>query len=790
MVRRPLCLAALVYLFSVLLLLHFCPASGEDLSEWDHHTVCIEGIAADKEYKTSEDGSVQLVVTLESAVLSPAEASDAVSGDEDLQPATGGTEGRSAAEEKGQRLRHRILCRTGDGSPEDAEAADERIRIGDAVHGEGVLRTFRRASNSGEFDANLYYRTLGYSGQLTQAVLENRSGAQTSGGNVCRKMHWEIGERLHRIRRKLCGVLDRCLSVEDAGVMKAMLLGEKGSLDPEIKSLYQSNGIVHILAISGLHISLLGMGLYRILRRLAVYLPVRAGEVLSAGIAMLAMLLYGRMTGMGASSCRAIVMFCLRLLARLLHRTYDLLTALSVAGLLLAAQQPLYLRHSGFLFSFTAVLGIGLLMPAFSSKWMKAMAVHLAVLPVYLTFYCRFPIYSVVLNLIVIPLAGTAMAGGLLTVLAGSIWTPIGMAAGRIPAGILGLYTLLCRLCAALPLHQVNLGAPRPGQIVLYGILLALLAGSRDWLPFLAAEARLRIAEERKERYAEGVRILLAAAAVVILCVRGSGGLALHVIDVGQGDGLLLQAEGENVLVDAGSTDRTKVGRYQVIPLLQYYGVREVTCIVTHEDEDHISGVRELLSEPGTGIRIKALYLPSVREEEKTESYLALTELAAQGGVPVIELSEGMLLQKEELRLLCLHPEKESRYGEANERSVVLHLTYGAFTCLLNGDLEGEGEKRLLEYAGGEGMPLTLLHVAHHGSNGATSTEFLEHFRPLYAYVSCGEGNRYGHPGREAMERLRVAGVQEIYDTRETGEITFRARKGGRRLTVRTFRSR
>lgn len=561
MVRRPLCLAALVYLFSVLLLLHFCPSSEEDLSEWDHQTVCIEGIAADKEYKTLEDGSVQLLVTLESAVLSAAEASDEVCRDEELQPETGGAEERSAAQEKGQHLRHRILCRMGDGSPDDAEAADERIRIGDAVHAEGVLRIFRRASNSGEFDAELYYRTLGFSGQLTQAVLENRSGAQTSGGNVCRKMHWYMGERLHRIRRKLCGVLDRCLPAEDAGVMKAMLLGEKGSLDPEIKSLYQSNGIVHILAISGLHISLLGMGLYRLLRRLTVYLPLRAGNVLSAGTAMLAMLLYGRMTGMGASSCRAIVMFCLRLLARLLHRTYDLLTALSVAGVLLTMQQPLYLRHSGFLFSFSAVLGIGLLMPAFSSGWMKAMAVNLAVLPVYLMFYYRFPIYSVVLNLIVIPLAGTAMAGGLLTVLAGSVWTPIGMATGRIPAGILGLYTLLCRLCASLPQQQVNLGTPRPGQIVLYVILMALLAGSRDWLPFLAAKAKLRIAEERKERYAEGVRILLAAAAVVILCLRFSGGLALHVIDVGQGDGLLLQAEGENVLVDAGArTGRRSAG--------------------------------------------------------------------------------------------------------------------------------------------------------------------------------------------------------------------------------------
>ncbi len=804
-----MCLAALVYLLSVGILLHLCPAAEEDLSEWDRCRVSIEGIAAEKEYKTSEDGSVHLLVTLESAVLltedaAVSESAGGISGNGSLQgeESAGGISGNGSlqgeefagAEEtaaprmEGTQLQHRILCRTGDGSPEDAAETDERIRIGDAVHAEGVFRTFRKASNSGEFDAALYYRTLGYGGQLNGATLDGGSEAQVCKETAYRRMYRALGETLHRVRRRLCGVLDRCLSPEDAGVMKAMLLGEKGSLDPDIKSLYQDNGIIHILAISGLHISLLGMGLYRILRKVTAPLPVRVGNVLAAGTAAAAMLLYGRMTGMGASSCRAIVMFSLRLLAHLLHRTYDLLTALAVAGVLLIMQQPLYLRHSGFLFSFSAVLGIGLLMPAFSSKWMKAMAVNLATLPIYLMFYYRFPIYSVVLNLIVIPLTGTAMVGGLLTILAGSVGTPIGMAVGRIPAGILGFYTLLCRLCEALPWQQVNLGAPRAGQVVLYVLLMAAVAGSRDWLPFVAAHAnhRMRMDDARKERYAEGVRILLVAAAIVILCLRFSRGLSLHVIDVGQGDGLLLQAEGENLLVDAGSTDRNQVGRYQVIPLLQYYGVRELTCVVTHEDEDHISGVRELLSDQGTGIRIKALYLPSVREDEKSEAYLALTELAAEAGVPVIELSEGMRLQKGALQLLCLHPEKESGYEEANERSVVLYLTYGAFTCLLNGDLEGEGEQRLLDYVGEEAMPLTLLHVAHHGSNGATGAEFLAHFRPLYAYVSCGEGNRYGHPGEEAMERLRQAGVRGIFDTRKTGEITFRIRKGGRRLTVQT----
>lgn len=748
--RRPLCLAVLGYVFCVLFLLHFYPVSGENISEFDGQNVCVEGIAADKEYRTSEDGSVRLLVTIRNAAV------------------------RDEKTGKRSALHHNVLCRTGDGSRESAERIDESICIGDAVLAEGTLRSFHKASNSGEFDADLYYRTLGCSAQMTDADLWPADGGS-------RKRLVPLSERLHRLRKRLCRVLDQCVCAENAGILKAMLLGEKGSLDSDIKKLYQINGIIHILAISGLHISFLGMGFYRILQKLLSCFPSRIKDFLSAAAALIFLAAYGQMTGMGASSFRAIVMFSLRLLARCLRRTYDLLTALGVACILLVVQQPLYLLQSGFLFSFSAVLGIGLLTPAFSSRCMKGLSVSLAALPIYLLFYYRFPVYSVLLNIVVIPLAGTVMAGGMLALVLGSFWIPAGAAAGMIPSGILTIYERLCILCEKLPGQQVNLGAPKAGQVVIYILILALIATGRG----RHFEGRWRVLNT------ERMRIFLAAAAVFILCLRPRSGLSLHVIDVGQGDGLLIQAEGENLLVDGGSTDQKKVGRYRLIPLMQYYGVREVSCIVTHEDEDHISGIRELLSEDGSGIQIKALYLPSVAEGKESEAYRELENLAEAASVPVVRLYEGVKLQKGRLQLSCLHPEKGSSYEESNERSVALYLTYGKFTCLLNGDLDGKGEERLLDYMRGKtdkSVSLTLLHTAHHGSNGATSAAFLECFRPIYAYVSCGEGNSYGHPGEEAMNRLRQAGAKQIFDTRMTGEITFHVGPKGKRLTVKTWK--
>ena len=207
-----------------------------------------------------------------------------------------------------------------------------------------------------------------------------------------------------------------------------------------------------------------------------------------------------------------------------------------------------------------------------------------------------------------------------------------------------------------------------------------------------------------------------------------------------------------------------------------------------------MNGLTELLQSAGeNGVpEIGALCLPSVLKEAKTGNYRKLEEIAAKQGIPVRYLKKGDILENGKLRLLCLHPEENSSYAEPNARSTTLYLTYEAFSCLLNGDLEGEGEEQMLRYAGealtgtqDHPVNVTLLHIAHHGSKGATSEAFLRKFHPQYAYVSCGKDNSYGHPHAETLQRLKEAGVRQIYDTRYDGEIVFRT--NGKNLRARTY---
>ena len=257
--------------------------------------------------------------------------------------------------------------------------------------------------------------------------------------------------------------------------MKTMLLGEKGILDEEIKDLYQRNGIAHILAISGLHISMIGMGLYQLLRRAGLKIK------LSAILASMIIVLYGMMTGFAVSAIRAIAMFLLQMLAQILGRTYDRITALAVAAVLVLEEQPLYLFHSGFQFSFLCVLGISLILPVLGNvrkgkKLFEGVALMAVTLPVYLGVFYQIPVYSMFLNFIVLPMMSILMGAGIVMILAAFLCTPLAIPAAWLITGILMVYERLGLFTEQLPHHYWTPGCPAKWQLAVYVAILIIIA--------------------------------------------------------------------------------------------------------------------------------------------------------------------------------------------------------------------------------------------------------------------------------------------------------------------------
>lgn len=662
--------------------------------------------------------------------------------------------------------------------------------LGSCIQVRGKVSNFPVATNPGEFDSRRYYMIM-----KTMYSLKGTTVLASDGKKSI------IDEAMYRLRLKLENVFDACLCSQDASIMKAMLLGNRSSMDNDTKELYKKSGIIHILAISGLHISIIGMGIYKVLRK--IHVPVMAG----APVAIIVMYLYGIMCGMNLSAFRAILMFTLHLGANMLKRTYDMLTGVAAAAILLLIEQPMYVFHSGFLMSFGSVTGIGLILPRITPVTIRgktgllrnlscSLAVFLINLPVYMSFYYTFPVFSVLLNLLVLPLMGLTIAIGILILLTGSISISLGIIPGWADHFLLEFYESLCKITSSIPDNTWYTGHATCQGLILYFILIVLFMICTDrltdlWKKNIRANANGKKSKEyRKLRIALCLRYCIVIIAVFILTFRKSPELKLTVIDVGQGDGIFVQCRDSNILIDGGSISKSKLEKYVLTPFLSYEGIGKLDAVViTHEDEDHISGVIDLIEnmQPGS-IQIENLILPDVSDESKGKSYHQLEACAAEKYIPVSYISCGQkLLDNGETIITCLNPARGMRTDEPNAYSTVLFIENGNFKALLTGDCDGEGQKRITEQINMNKEKygkLTLLKVAHHGSNGTTDNAFINAAEPAYAAISCGIDNKFGHPHPELIKRLENAKIC-IRRTSESGALTYET--DGSKMKIQSF---
>ena len=366
----------------------------------------------------------------------------------------------------------------------------QSLKIGYQVIIKGKVRRFEAASNDGQFDVRKYYAGMGISYSMTNCVYE-----------VMMKKPWPVRQGLFVIRKKLAYSLDALLSEEDSGVLKAMLLGDKSEMTEEIKGLYQRTGIAHIVAVSGLHISLWGMAICRLLKRLRIPLA------LANFISFLFVVLYGMMTGSQASAIRSVIMFSLYLLAPVVNRTYDMLTAMMLSAAVLLMFRPAYVFYSGFLLSFGAVSGISLFMPWLTELYsppaniddiilkeknnmqkisdqiirfirvsiMTSLCVSLFSLPIQLCFFYTFSVYSVFLNLLIAPFVSALMILGMVGAVLGSFLPTLACIPLQICHIILAFYEKLCLFFDRLPLAHPVIAKPAMWKIVVYYAVLGIL---------------------------------------------------------------------------------------------------------------------------------------------------------------------------------------------------------------------------------------------------------------------------------------------------------------------------
>ena len=794
--KRPLCYICMAFVATIFLFLKLSDVYSMDINDnavinsMEGQRITFLGEVYHKEYKNQK-----LVLYLKKTEIKDQKNSQLIDLNENVN---------------NEVIRYRqIMCYMNEGESEP--------KTGSTVLVKGEVSFFEEKRNPGEFDAAFYYSVQKIDFQLRNSTLLKVSDNYSL-----------YRESLYGFRKYLEGIYDLIFNEKDASVMKAMVLGNKTQLDAQSKLLYQKSGIAHVFAISGLHITLLGMGLNRLLRKLKI--PIWA----AAGLSIVMMIMYGDMIGMSCSAYRAVFMFVLKMTASVMRRTYDMLTAVSITAVLLIIEQPLYIEYSGFLMSFGAIVAIGNLSEVFrlpeykkvqlnlikkadtnsiskkilifkckvinniSESLSAGISIFLIHFPIMLTSYYEFPIYSFILNLIIIPAMTIVMLLGVLCLIFGALSVNIaGISIGICISKILGIlchslltiFEILSNISLKLPFASWIIGCPQKWKIyVFYGIVLFL------YFTYVYYE---KMNKNRGLKIKLGIplsmRYMLVVVAVLILTTHSYKGLKLTFVDVGQGDCIWIENDnGNHYVIDGGSSSEKKVGQYSIIPYLKYTGTSKIEILfLTHLDNDHISGILEILEGVngiGTGIDIGRIVISN--SVIKDEVYGNVVSICKEKGIPLLFADAGDEIKDGNLYFRVLHPDSKYITESRNAYSIVMQMLYTdrknekAFGALFTGDVEEDGEKTVAELIKNETYDsvwsrwkCNIYKAAHHGSKYSNTEELLKVIQPDISVISSGKNNRYGHPHNDTLDRLQSAGTG-IYRTDECGAVMFNVYEG------------
>ncbi|HWR06801.1 DNA internalization-related competence protein ComEC/Rec2 [Sporomusa sp.] len=642
---------------------------------------------------------------------------------------------------------------------------------GDRIAVHGKIRELHGYNNPGQIDSTAVFKRqsitarLSVPGQTIKIIALNSSYS------------WHV--MLANWQQGIVNALQKVMPVNDAAILTAVLFGGYQGINKNVLDNFATTGLIHILSVSGAHIALVA-GLIRWLGNW-----LRLGSLTTAILAALVIILYAVMSGLTPPVIRSAVMGLISLIAVVIGRENYAPAALSVTGLGMLVHQPLLLYDISFQLSFGATAGLVFLyqrtldrMPQVPAWLLGPLAVtlsaQLGVLPLIAWYFNNLPLVSVVANILVLPIIELVIILGLAGVVIYTVLPGMGNIIFVISSLLIGSVMIITALLAAVPYSSVYIPSVGLAGSACYYLLLAWVYG---WRPFHICGPG-QLIEQYPQRCA---LTAILVAGMMVICVWYPRPLAVHFIDVGQGDAtLVVTPHGKAVLVDTGGSFGSSgfdIGERVVAPYLKHYGVTAVDyLILTHGHQDHAGGAAGVAGD----IRInnvmvaREAYSPAVQALLHTKP--AITIIPAYTGQSF--WLDGVLFSIDH----SVGDAEANRHAiSGNEVSSVIRISYGQHSFLITGDLEAPGEATLLTHGV---LPCTVLKVGHHGSKTSSTVPFLEAISPKFAVISVGYGNRFGHPHQETLKRL-MAIETLIYRTDKMGAIVFRS--DGKDIAVDTY---
>ncbi len=673
------------------------------------------------------------------------------------------------------------------------------LKYGDLVKVSGEYIKPDNQRNEGGFDYSKYLKSIGIYGSVKVENLENKN---INKGNV-------LIQEIYIIREQFKNNIMEYFDEKESGILIALILGDNSYINEETLNEYRESSLTHILAISGMHITYILIGLNYIL---TIIVGKKQGRYL-IGIFLI---LYIIMTGGSPSVIRASFMAIMFILSKAIYRKNNISNTMSFSILLILVFNPYMLINLGFQLSYIGTIGIILFQKEinkymlnkcikevkkrkinYSNSMLKiieklidifavTLSAQAILLPILIYNFNTINLIVLVTNLIV-----SVIIPPLIIISFLAIFTSIFL------IQILQILNPVINICliilnyisqiGSLVISEIYVITPNIFEIVIYYVLLFLIyffVKMNNKIKLSNTEVRMKniiallkyLYITYKSKNAKKLKYILIIVLIILLIYtliyfKRNSELMIYFVDVGQGDCTLITTpENSNILIDGGGNlTGYDVGKNILIPYLLDKRINNIDYIfVSHFDEDHIGGIISLIKE----IKVNTIFIPPLLDKKENENYQELLGISKEKNIEVIELQRGTEIGIEEnIKINILWPtDNLIEENDINNNSLVFTFNYKEFSVLFTGDIEEIAEREILELDNKNELSANILKVAHHGSKTSSIEEFIEQVNPQIVIFCVGKNNNFGHPNEEVVSRFDNKNSL-IYRTDLHGEI-------------------
>lgn len=664
---------------------------------------------------------------------------------------------------------------------------------GDIVYIKGEISSVDSKRNYGGFDYKTYLKQFKIFG-IIQA-------------EDCRKVskQEDLYCILENVRYKFLTKIENLYNNENSGFLKSLLFGKTDGITDTIKESFRDSSLSHVLAISGMHVTYVVLGIKFILDKLIKNKKIKNNTLIFC------IIFFSFVTGNSVSGIRACIMSAMTIFANNFERKSNFYFCLIYSFLIIILLNPYNIFNIGLWLSYMGSLGI----VCFSSFFKKyiyrkvnfkkktniifekireyiienfvvTLSAQILIFPIMMYVFNTISISFFISNILISVFVGPLLILGYISVLLSFVYFPPLKLIVYVLDFLIFIVIKISEICSRLPFSKIYVTTPNIATIfIYYGIaflLIYIFFKKRFYFLRIIISKRFFKRElikinEKILVFKKHIIIVFVIVVIIIVQIRLNNYsiLQINFIDVGQGDCTYIKTFlGKNIIIDGGegNTEKYDYGENVVLPYLLDRKVKKIDyLIISHTDSDHIGGLFAVIE----NIKIDKILIGI--QPQISEQYVELLELSKEKNIKIVELKAGNRLKIEkEIYLDVLWP-KANNFIESNalnNNSLVFKIYYKNFSILFTGDVEEIAEKEILNLYKDNLNILnsTILKAAHHGSKTSTSLEFLNSVNPQIVLIGAGKDNKFGHPSKSVINRLKKKNIK-IYRTDKNGEINI-----------------